>query len=1660
MPLTATQKGLDDRTTYGHKDDYYYSSGSIIDPYYGNWTEHKPQDSIADYMGTSQYINNMTSDGSTMWYWYIDGSPYYDPSDADIVPNRDGIHGMKLFAESRGYSVLTNYNQYIYGYKGNTKGFTYDQYKAEIDSGNPVLIQVEGHSMLGVGYSGTDQVILHDTWDYSSHTMTWGGYYAGMQHFAVAVIHLVPISVTYNITASAGRGGNIIPSGNVTVPSGSNRSFTIIPNSGYSILDVRVDGESKGNISSFTFTNVQANHTISAAFTQKQGWKFRADLNNTGVYDDGGIKPNGEKLWEFETGAEVNSSPAVSDGVVYIGSYDHKMYALSAKSGANLWAYDTGKSIYSSPAILNGTVYFGTDGGKMYALSAATGNEIWNHSTGDFVGSSPAISDDMVFFGCPNSNFYALSATTGNEIWEFPTASGVSSSAAVSNGMVYFGSYHNGFYALNATTGKEIWEFPTGFYWGSTPAVSNGVVYYATWQGMVYALNATTGDKLWEFPAGSGTYSSPAVSDGIVYIGSNDGKVYALSATTGYKLWDYPTGNYVESSPAVADGVVYIGSDDGKIYSLNATTGNEIWNYSTGNSVGSSPAVADGVVYVGSSDGKVYAIGTGNLPPIITSLDPPSVPQNSQSAPFQVVITGKRFDTVVATGCVTVDGINVTYTLDSPTQITAMFPETVDNYAGYHPVIVTGRGGSSNIYNFVVTSIKTPGWKFRANLNNTGEYDDGGIKPNGEKLWEFGTGAEVYSSPAVADGVVYIGSRDGKVYALSVKTGKEIWKYSTGNSVESSPAVADGVIYIGSRDGKVYAISATTGYKLWDYPTSNHVLSSPAVSDGVVYISSMNGEVYALSAITGAKLWNFATGGQGGSDFLSSSPAVSDGVVYIGSMDHKVYALNATTGDKLWDFESAYGISSTPAVSDDVVYIGSWDGNFYAINATTGVKLWDYEKIGAILSSPAVSNGVVYFNDLDNKTYALNATTGNKLWEFLTSGQGRFPVSSPSISDGVVYIGSDNGKIYSLNATTGDKLWEFEIGAGLHSSPAVSDGVVYLGSDDGKIYAIGTSISIPVITNLTPPSVLQNSQSHPFSVVITGTGFNTVSSTGNVTVDGNLVSYSLDSPTRITAMFPEVVDNTVGYHPVIVTGQNGSSSPYNFVVISPVSPPIANFTSNVTIGNIPLCVQFRDLSTGSPISWLWDFGDSKTSTSQNPINTYTHAGVYNVSLNATNSAGWNKTVKSNYINATTPLTPPVAYFISNTTSGPIPLCVQFTDLSTGGPSGWLWDFGNSKTSTSQNPINTYTHAGVYNVSLNATNSVGSNKTVKQNYIKATTPLTPPVADFTANTTSGPIPLCVQFTDLSTGGPSGWLWDFGDSKTSTSQNPINTYTHAGVYNVSLTATNSAGSNKKEKLNYINTTTPGGSYIINATADKHTIVYPPGIRSYSEGANKTYLTQSKPGSDLTSVVVDYVSNGPNQSWTFTNIISEHNISTYGNYTPSQVQVFFSANQTWGQAPLTVQFIDHSVGNPTSWYWQFGDGKTSTSQNPVNVYEIPGTYTVTLRASSSVSGGVGIYTDMIKVTNGVVPQPTPFPTPVKITADFTAVPQKGSAPLDVSFQDQSSGNPVSWIWYFGDGQVSTLQNPTHRYSSGGSYSVTLLAQNVKYSGSISKPGFITAI
>ncbi|MBC8416211.1 MAG: hypothetical protein H8E11_07260, partial [Candidatus Cloacimonetes bacterium] len=216
-PLSATHQGYDGLSQRGHVDDYWYSSGSNIDPYiYYGWTEHTQGDCTGDYMGTSQYYNWLNMDGSTRFYYYIDGSPLCDYTGCE-PDKKDGCHGLRQFFESCGYTVDLNCTQLIYGWNGNTQGFTFDDYKGEIDVGRPVLIHVKqlsppygAHTMLCYGYNTSGSIIyIHDTWDHNNHEMTWGGTYpypsGALHHKSVTVIHLEEIAVDeVKLTASDG----------------------------------------------------------------------------------------------------------------------------------------------------------------------------------------------------------------------------------------------------------------------------------------------------------------------------------------------------------------------------------------------------------------------------------------------------------------------------------------------------------------------------------------------------------------------------------------------------------------------------------------------------------------------------------------------------------------------------------------------------------------------------------------------------------------------------------------------------------------------------------------------------------------------------------------------------------------------------------------------------------------------------------------------------------------------------------------------------------------------------------------------------------------------------------------------------------------------------------------------------------------------------------------------------------------------------------------------------------------------------------------------------------------------------------------------------------------------------------------------------------------
>jgi len=249
----------------------------------------------------------------------------------------------------------------------------------------------------------------------------------------------------------------------------------------------------------------------------------------------------------------------------------------------------------------------------------------------------------------------------------------------------------------------------------------------------------------------------------------------------------------------------------------------------------------------------------------------------------------------------------------------------------------------------------------------------------------------------------------------------------------------------------------------------------------------------------------------------------------------------------------------------------------------------------------------------------------------------------------------------------------------------------------------------------------------------------------------------------------------------------------------------ANFEADTTAGQAPLLVEFTDLSTRSATMWSWHFGDGGDSYAQHPSHEYMSAGTYTVSLTVQDGVGSASETKTGYI--TVDPAPPVADFLATPTEGIAPLTVEFSDLSTSAPTAWSWDFGDGGTSSGQNPSHTYVAAGSYTVSLTATNAGGSDAETKEDYIAVSEPPPPaPTANFSATPTAGTAPLALDFTDLSTGDPTSWSWDFGDGGTSTGQNPSHAYEAAGIYTVTLTATNAGGSDAETKTNYISVAYP--------------------------------------------------------------------------------------------------------------------------------------------------------------------------------------------------------------------------------------------------------------
>jgi PKD repeat protein len=528
------------------------------------------------------------------------------------------------------------------------------------------------------------------------------------------------------------------------------------------------------------------------------------------------------------------------------------------------------------------------------------------------------------------------------------------------------------------------------------------------------------------------------------------------------------------------------------------------------------------------------------------------------------------------------------------------------------------------------------------------------------------------------------------------------------------------------------------------------------------------------------------------------------------------------------------------------------------------------------------------------------------------------------------------------------------------------------------------------------------------------------------------------------------LDNLTDYewYVTVDDGSGTTTGPtYSFTTEELQAPPAVAFDGSPTSGPAPLSVNFTDQTTGIYQTCSWDFGDGSSSTVCNPPDhTYNTSGTYTVTLSVDGSWGPDSLTKTNYIQVGVPA---AADFSGSPTTGIAPQEVTFVNDSSGDYTSCQWTFGDGGSSSSCEPKHTYTRAGQFPISLTVNGIGGESTKTKANYITIYEAST---ADFSAQPTTGPASLLVQFTNLSSGDYDSCTWNFGDGGSSADcLDPSHEYADPGSYHVSLAVSGPGGEATKVKSNYVVAAAPvtadfiGGPTVgitplrVNftnlAAGDYDSCLWEFGDNSsssdcanpehvYTEAGNYTVsLTVSGAGGSQTVAKADYITS-----------------NEAGNAN-------FSANPKQGVAPLAVNFSNLSAGDFNSCLWNFGDGNTLQScADPTHTYTTPGTYTVSLAIDGPGGPDSVTFNNLITVHEPVA-------------ADFDANPRVGMVPFVVNFNNLSSGDYLTCSWDFGDGETSSdCDNPSHTYGSPGSYTVELSVNGRSGSDTTQKIDYIS--
>ena len=314
--------------------------------------------------------------------------------------------------------------------------------------------------------------------------------------------------------------------------------------------------------------------------------QFRGNPRLTGVATSLSAKTL-KLLWTFTAGDSIESSAAIVDGTVYVGSQSGELYAVDLATGALRWKYKAAEAIESRRPPTSGRRLVTSAISPAFCTRSTSpdGTLAWKFSAQSEIKSSPVVAGDKVLAGSYDGNLYCLNARTGALLWKVHTNGYVHATPAVADGVAYIAGCDEIFRAIRIADGKELFNIPAGAYTGASPALASAAAYFGTFNNDVLGLDLKTRRITWRyenterhFPF----YSSAALSGGKLVLGGRDKIVHCLDAKTGKALWTFATRARIDSSPAIVDDRVYIGSNDGRLYVLDLDRRKKLWEFDAG----------------------------------------------------------------------------------------------------------------------------------------------------------------------------------------------------------------------------------------------------------------------------------------------------------------------------------------------------------------------------------------------------------------------------------------------------------------------------------------------------------------------------------------------------------------------------------------------------------------------------------------------------------------------------------------------------------------------------------------------------------------------------------------------------------------------------------------------------------------------------------------------------------------------------------------------------------------------------------------------------------------------------------------------------------------------------------------------------------------------